>query len=62
MTDSEGAAVFFKKVRATLEYGLHRANVLSGELAEPRRRPKVQQKKEYKNQQLKRTAKQIVRA
>ena len=31
---------FSKKVRATLEYRLHFANVLSGELAKPRRRPK----------------------
>ena len=36
--------IFQKKVRATLEYVLHDANVLSGELAKPRRRPKVLQK------------------
>ena len=33
MAYSEGEAVFFKKLRATLEYGLHRANVATGELA-----------------------------
>ena len=35
---------FSKKVRAALEYVQHLANVLSGELAKPRRRPKVLQK------------------
>ena len=37
-------------LRTTLQYGLHRANVLSGELAKPRRRPKVLQNARIANE------------
>ena len=40
MAYSEGEAVFFKKSASVREYVQHFANVLSGELAKPRRRPK----------------------
>ena len=46
MAYSEGEAVFFKKSASVREYVQHFANVLSGELAKPRRRPKVLQKSE----------------
>ena len=38
---TQKAQPYFSKNASDAGYGLHRANVLSGELAKPRRRPKV---------------------